>query len=227
MRILALLIVSVILLSSCRDRRYKFDNDIDLTFNSGIPKSNMALYFPLCLYIDSLKFDKWKVEADTTGDVYVSGILYRLHEPILYNMYLDKEIYRLTFLRSFDSNIIIRLEKNKDSVRMISKSIYEHIANPIRYIHGSPVIDSISIDSTTEIKTMKFWNDFEHLVSTNLNLMPSTVAMDFGPDGNISILEGHSINGYTFIKRSSYSKDLSRFERVCDSLINHSNLKIK
>jgi hypothetical protein len=110
---------------------------------------------------------------------------------------------------------------------MISKSIYEHIANPVRYMYNSPVIDSISIDSITEIKTMKFWNDFEKLVNTNLNSMPSTVAMDFGPDGNISILEGHSINGYTFIKRSSYSKDLSRFKRVCNSLINNSNLKNK
>jgi hypothetical protein len=229
MRIVTSLLFVIFLFSACQDRVkvYDFYNDSRFTYDNGLPKNNRILYFPLNLYIDSFKYDKWMIEVDTFGDKFVSKILFDLGEPVLYINYINKEVFRLTLLRSFESNVVIRLERNKDSVRLISKSIYEHVSKPLRYLHDSPVIDSITIDSVTETKTLKFWNDFEALMNNNLHSMPSTVAMDFGPDGNTWILEYHSRNGYNFVKRSSYSKDLLKLTTVCDFLIENSKFKNK
>jgi hypothetical protein len=247
-----------VLVTSCstglKDKVYKFEDKSGICLDNGQPFNDKSYYFPLSLLIDSFRtykwairehpneievsddsmiFDNWEIKLDTFEVEWFSGVLFKMKEPILYNKYLNKEIYRLTLLQSFEPDIVMRLEKENNIISITSKSRYEYrsgIYQPIdtNLYTADSKVDSVLLENDTRNLSINFWNDFEKTLEiNNFNLMPTTTAMDFGPDGNIWILEKHTKKGYFFVKRSSYSKDLKRLKNIGDFLINRCNVRTK
>jgi hypothetical protein len=56
--------------------------------------------------------------------------LFKMDEPILYNFDLNREIYRLIVSRSFHKFFVFHLEKNNDSIYIITKGLNRHVGYP-------------------------------------------------------------------------------------------------
>ena len=61
--------------------------------------------------------------VDSFVNSWYSKMLFALQEPVLKNYNGDKEIYRFTWLRTFNHPISVRLEKQGDVVKLFSKVI--------------------------------------------------------------------------------------------------------
>lgn len=248
-----LIIVILIGLVSCTKQYelYKFKNSNKISDSVGTPVDKAVFYYPIEKFIDStcapgdrIAADgssvsnekvKWHVELDTFIVKLFSEKLFKLSEPILYNRYLNKEIYRIVVSYSFFPDMVFRIERTGDSITLVSKSYFEHtssILDSVATVHGLPlnythtVLDSISIKQSTKKIPLKSWNDFENLLTKNkFQAKPTTIAMDFGPDGGIIIIERHCPQGYYVVKRSSFGSGYDDLERISDFLINLSGLK--
>ena len=83
----------------------------------------------LDLKIHELK-DTFEYEQDTFSLRLNSYLLFKMNEPILYDHYLGKDIYRLIVLRSFDLPIAITLEKCDNKYVLKSKILNRNIGYP-------------------------------------------------------------------------------------------------
>jgi len=231
------IIFSFTLIKCNKDNKlYDFKNDSRISKDDGEPIDSNTFYFPLDVFIDSCKFDNWKVESDTFSVSRFSKVLFNMNEPVLYNKYLNKEIYQLTLLRSFDSDIVIRLEKSNDSIFFFEKTYFqfescitdsEKVEDGVNIVYLHDVTDSVHVNKSSKLLSIELWDKFEKIVNeNNFQLMPTTVAMDFGPDGKVWILEKHTKKGYYVVKRTSYGKGLKNLIKICDFLINNSRFKI-
>lgn len=79
------------------------------------------------------------IDTTTMRFALESYLLYKMQEPSLSNRYLDKDIYRIVSLRSFHSPVVIRIEKSKNKVQVISKELNRHITYPF-YKYSDKVI---------------------------------------------------------------------------------------
>ena len=235
-------IIILTILSSCNSRNeidsnlFKYKNDSKISNKFGEPIDSNTFYIPINIFYDSLQHDRWETYLDSFHVKYFSQVLHKTAEPILTNNYLGKEIYRLTLLRSFDPDLVIRIEKSNDGIILVEKthfqfkssvedSVYQDGDMPIHCIHV--VIDSIRVTKSSKKLSTEIWNRFENVVRNNkFHLMPTKVKMDFGPDGDIWLLEKHSRFGYYFVKRSSFGKGVDSLRTICDSLIRIRDIKI-
>lgn len=106
-------------LSSCNNmvKTYPFENDNTISLLDGSTNDSLITYIP--------KF----------GDSINSYMYYILKEPLLYNYFLNKDIYRLTINRSFDEPIVIRVENDGKKIKIISKKLNKSISFPF-YVYG-------------------------------------------------------------------------------------------
>lgn len=86
--------------------------------------------------LESLK-DTFQVVEDTFLLKIMSYTLYKMQEPILYDHYLDRSVYRMISLRAFNPPIVVRIEKYKDSVVVVSKKLNKCITYPFMVYGGS------------------------------------------------------------------------------------------
>lgn len=61
---------------------------------------------------------------------FYSYALYKMHEPILYDHYFEKDIYRMIAFRSFNSPLVVRIEKNKKEINIVIKKLNKNIRYP-------------------------------------------------------------------------------------------------
>lgn len=129
MKYLFITLLSVILVGchkkQVNDKVIPFLSDSAISDNYGKPNDSLTLYFPQKIFLDSTKIE----------DVFFykklwSFSLYKINEPILCNYYLNKEVYRLIIDRLFSRTFIIRIEKNKDTIFMVTKSLNRRITYP-------------------------------------------------------------------------------------------------
>jgi len=85
---------------------------------------------------ESLK-DTFQMVEDTFLLKIKSYTLFKMQEPILYNHYLDRKVYRMTSLRAFNPPIVVRIEKNNDSIIIIFKKLNKNIRYPFMVYGGS------------------------------------------------------------------------------------------
>jgi hypothetical protein len=90
--------------------------------------------------IKTLK-DTFEIAEDTFGLKLRSFTLFKMHEPILYNHYLKREMYRLISLRAFNRPLLVRLERNKDSITLYVKRLNKHVMFPF-IVYGG--LDSLA-----------------------------------------------------------------------------------
>jgi len=184
------------------------------------PKNVLASFF----YVDGEK----KVFGDDDSEY--SQLLFKMDEPVLCNKYLNKDIYRLTILRSFRPNIILRLEKSNDTVYLIEKDHIEYISNRIIYENNvrKNILDSVKYHHYKTISSIEIWDKLEDILKQiNYQSLPSSTSMDFGPDGEELIFEKHTKKGYYVVKRSSYGINFRNLKRLGDFFIKNSRYKLE
>lgn len=112
----------------------KFINPEIKVDKENVPIDKKQLYFPLELFPEKdIKFIQLNdsmtqiesVPIESKYDTFVvnwySEQLYAMEEPLLFNKTMDKEVFRFTWLRTFDNPISIRIEKHKDKYRLFWK----------------------------------------------------------------------------------------------------------
>ena len=158
-----------------------------------------------------------KVKEGTYDEFVVdwySEHLYAMKEPLLFNRKIDREIYRFTWLRTFDKPMTFRFEK-KDN-RFI---LYWKVLNGAGgYEPGEIEIERL------KILTEKEWTEFTQLIGKadfwNMNLGRSSI----GTDGSEWIMEGFNQSDYRAV--SVWSPSKGNFYNACDYLISLTNLTI-
>lgn len=144
----------------------------------GYPHDSTVLYFPSHLFHDTIPCfsdvngihrldyfnkkeysERFNVDIQTLKDTFEviedtfmlklrSYTLFKMDEPILYDHYLKSEIYRLIPMRSFNKPLVIRIEKQHDSITINIKRLNRQIMYPFIVYEG---LDSL-VYTTPEIK---------------------------------------------------------------------------
>ena len=121
-----------------------------------------------------------KNEYDTIIKNYISKSLHEFKEPLLYNCDEEKEIYRFTWLKSFDNPIVIRIEISSNKKTIFWKELeIDKEYKPTKII----------IDENKPLSNQK-WNELNRLIQkTNFwEIYPNINAPGF--DGSFWVLEG-------------------------------------
>ncbi|MEP1032968.1 hypothetical protein [Ekhidna sp.] len=234
---------------------YDYPNNPIISNKLREPRTDSTHYFPLELFIDSIEWaDRIDVKIDTSKVEWFSDDLWFSDEPVLYNYFLDREIYRLTWLRSFHPAIILRLERNNGNIILLEKKMT--FIEPWKPVpeHRRQKLDTSMVQSSAlkraildgKIGTPMEWNPDSSVVETNIlkvsnktwqefqrlledkrfDRMPTTRAWGFGTDGSEWILEKHFENEYHVVNRwSPDNNSYSNFREIGDFLIDLSSYK--
>jgi hypothetical protein len=209
---------------------YDFPNNYKLTTKNGTPYSDSTIYFPVEIFKDTLEWENGnEIKNDSFSVRWYSKELQALKEPILFNQYLGKNIYRFTWLRSFHEPIILRIESDtRGNITLIEKKLYEFKSLVIDIDSTSHYkTDSTKVEELTLKLSKTYWDSFEQLLfKNNFLAMSTTVAYEYGTDGSEWILEKHCKDGYYVVNRwAPDNKRYSSFRNICDYLIDLSNYK--
>lgn len=198
------IITLIIFLLSCQTKPTSRITNKFVEDNLIVPSDLSAFYFLLT----SKDFSPYN-NQDSFAYACYSRILYALQEPILYSYSGEKEIYRFTWIRSFDYPVSIRLQKKDDQINLVIK-ITDGLGG---YDPGKIKLDTtISVDKEeweifkSLLKKAKFWE-----ISTKDDVV--------GRDGSEWILEGIDNKKYHWATRWSPSDRDIDFKNVCEYLI--------
>jgi hypothetical protein len=180
----------------------------------SIDKNNSAsrFYFPSATRLDSNKC----IGLDSFANKWYSKHLRAMNEPILYEGKLNKEVYRFTWLRTFDNPIMIRIEKENESIYLF----YKMTNGAGGYEPGEVVVKNKKKLSLND------WDKFIHLVdSCNFwSTMPCEKLIE-GLDGSQWILEGATNDYYQVIDK--WTPGEGAYYDCCNFLIGLTDIKIK
>jgi len=178
--------------------------------DKNIPDS--GFYFPVATRIDSDKC----IGFDSFTNEWYSRHLRAMNESVLYGGKLNKEIFRFTWLRTFHNPVVIRIEKENDSVNLF----YKMTNGAGGYEPGEIVIDS------RKKLALNDWEKFIQLVDSChfWSTMPCEKLMK-GLDGSQWILEGATNDYYQVVDEWMPGK--GSYYDCCNFLIELTGLKIK
>jgi len=206
------------------------ENFVDSTIkvdSLNVPTDLKQAYFPKEILPEVTT--EWIMENDTTYSIktevkigtydefvanWYSEHLHAMKEPLLFNRKIDKEIYRFTWLRTFDKPMTFRFEKRNEKY-----ILYWKVLNGA----GGYEPGEIEIERM-KILTEKEWTEFTQLIGKadfwNMDLGRSSI----GTDGSEWIMEGVNQTNYRAVIVCSPSQ--GNFLNACDYLISLTNLKI-
>ena len=164
-------------------------------------------------FVSGSDFNYSGVESAVFSISWYSKHLSALEEPVLSDS-LSTEIYRFTYLRTFDNPIVIGLENTNDTI-----TIYWKVSDGAGgYEPGS------IIENRDKRLTIAEWEKFESKVkSINFWDLPTTEKGLLGTDGSQWILEGKQLGKYHVIDRWCGG----RIKSLCKELIELTDLKIE
>ncbi|MGE5432963.1 MAG: hypothetical protein ACM3QX_17920 [Syntrophomonadaceae bacterium] len=168
-----------------------------------------------------------------------------LREPLLYNYYLDKDIIRLLWLRSFHRPVMIKIEKEGDAVTLTTKILNTHpdFSTPKSTIKFIPPLKRsmhrgkygfeeipippqkidvhIDLNKTTTL-SLKEWDTMMQKLNEIdfFNMKPYD--REIGLDGSNWLLETHLGDRYYYAFRHSPHDS---FQECCEYLIGLSEAK--
>ena len=158
--------------------------------------------------------DSYQIIMDSFSLSWYSVDLFKMNEPVLYNNFLEREIYRFTWLRSFHRPVVIRIMKSGDHVSIITKELQREPKGDYSDENGNHVIFDNNIPpfaiNKTKPLSKKQFQDFLSLIdSVNLFSIPhfSYHPCSVISDGAEWIFETQSKDGYSFIIRTSPEKN--------------------
>lgn len=107
--------------------------------------------------IENLKDTFEIVTEDSIFTKANSYMLYKMTEPVLCSHYLNKEIYRMTSIRTLSKPpLVVTIEKYKDSVVLITKRLNRHISYPFVVMATNCIVFPTPDFSTYDRKTNKY-----------------------------------------------------------------------
>jgi hypothetical protein len=202
--------IVLLLFSSCtvRIKNNLISNYIDSsikTDENNIPLDSNQFYFPVRLFRDTSI--PWS--NDTFVVSWYSEQLRAMKEPLLFNKRENKDIFRFTWLRTFDNPIVIRIEKEQHSIKLYWK-----------LCDGAGGYDpgkmTISEERTINEET---WNRFVKLTKEARFWEMGTIEKEpTGLDGEQWILEGKDNSQYHVVHR--WSPSSGYYFNCCNFLIN-------
>lgn len=175
------------------------------TDSLNIPAGPGMYYFPIELLIDTINtyyghtvrdngFVTRRTDQAHFNEWWYSNKLYKSREPVLYNGWFEHEIYRFTWLRSFDEPVVIRIENKEDSIRLFVKMLdYDdfYVSNEI-ILNDTIVLNASQWTEFTEkLKKIDFWS-IDPIENTHGAI---------GTDGAQWILEGLKDGEYHMVDR--------------------------
>lgn len=211
MRTLISILTILLLTSSCK-------TGADKTINLN------SKFDTLPLPIDSATFyfktkPNWQDTTINAVDSFVnswySKMLFSLQEPVLKNYNGDKEIYRFTWLRTFNHPVSVRLEKQGGIVKLFSK-VCDGAGG---YEPGKIIVD-------TTINLTKKQVDTTNIKLDNANFwtLQTESREDNGLDGSEWIIEVFKNNKYHMVVRWTPEKGTA-FRAIGEYLISISQIK--
>jgi hypothetical protein len=182
-----------LLFNSCNHKNNKnsitnyLDSSIK-TDKNNIPIDSNQFYFPTKIFHNPNSL----INIDTLILAWYSKHLRAMKEPLLFNKKENKQIFRFTWLRTFDNPVTIRIEKSQDNI-VLSWKLCDGAGG---YDPGKMTIsDSITVDEET-------WRLFNKLVNRTHFWDMETVEKDqIGLDGEQWILEGKNEQKYHVVDR--------------------------
>jgi hypothetical protein len=112
--------------------------------------------------------DTFKVEIDSFRFNDISYMLFKMEEPVLSDHFLNKNIYRLIALQSFNVPLVIRIEKYKNHVTILSKKLNRRITYPFFKMENILYFDTPE-QITHQSKEEKEQREKEERVQDSLN----------------------------------------------------------
>ena len=182
------------------------------SFERKLPNID-SLYFPLA-------HEKWDAitnpEAlDTFSNIWYSQALAAFNEPILYHNHSQDEIYRFTWLRSFNNPVVIKFERHNSDYILTTKEIVDYQGyRPDEFIHNDKATFSLFQWTILEatVERSGFWN------------MQAKNPEPAAHDGAEWILEANVIGKYHCVERQSPQD--KTFRDCCLYLLSLSRLNI-
>lgn len=213
------LLLLIFLLNSCtkaEHHSYSYPNQKEVSDPLGLPISSHTWYYPV-------EIDQQKTGIDSLQTLWKSFRLRLMNEPILYNSYLNTDLFRLTVFPSFSPIKTFKFYKQGNDVYVTVKTLHEKESrfpkNPNIKVNEDSEIDVIKgpegekfpeFNSNTLILKNK-WNELtEHVNKIHFLNIPNK-SDHMGLDGTIFILEQHTKDHYWFVDR--WSPCMSPFEK--------------
>ena len=238
---LQICIYVIVFLASCKTEsktEYTYPNDIRLSNSFGTPLDSSSYYFPF-------KIGNVLTGADTLTNRVYSSIMNSMKEPILYNYYLDADIFRLIVIESWKPVKIIKFQKNNNDILVMVKVINAKDNNffPMAdtlYINENGTIEkrkkfnannkgkgNVTFDSKT-LRISNGWEDMIMKIKTNHFWEIKNTNGVQGLDGTKVILEGHTKTRYWFVNRwqPTISKEDKAIKDLCDYITEKTGEKI-
>lgn len=242
-----LIIIVVVLLGGCKAERNSeseaYFQDPKISDRTGSPKDSSVFYLPMEM---KSKASEISNGMDPFISKWISSMLYFLKEPVLYNRYLGKDIFRLLYLDN--RPLVITLINDHGRITLTTK-VLNHALDPNKpgkrisffrsYDNNKTTKDGdiyygYQIDDTelpplkvimnrTKVLSRKEWDEFSAKLDSidYFKMEPSDEAgRGYGQRKDI-VLEGHSKEKYWMVHRKSFDYDLGS---CCQYLIKLSNI---
>lgn len=243
------IIILMVSLGSCRwtrdSKNEAYLQDPKISDQTGNPKDSSIFYLPM-----DMKFSDSELNngMDPFLSKWMSSMLYFLKEPVLYNKYLGKDIFRLFWL--FDRPVVISLIKENNKV-ILNTKILNHVLNPNKpgttVIIDEPRLEHTSPNSSdwfyhynisyaevpplkiilnkTQVLSEKEWDNFKSKLDS-LNFYNEYPWMNDGHGyagySQDAVLESHSKDGYWLMHRKDGDYE---FWQCCKYLIKLSSIQ--
>jgi len=199
----------LLLFNSCYEKNIKnsignyLDSSIK-TDKNNIPIESTQFYFPIPIFQEPNNL----VDSGIPPFRWYSDHLRAMNEPLLFNKKESKQIFRFTWLRTFDNPVAIRIEKSQDKI-VLSWKLCDGAGG---YDPGKLTIsDSKTVNKET-------WNLFNKLVDRAHFWEMETLEKDpTGEDGEQWILEGKDEQRYHVVDR--WSPKSGAYFDCCNFLI--------
>lgn len=212
MKLFSIICFVVLLICACNSKKESRQLQFIDKTKAHIPKDTGGLYFTL----DSLFFtsDKNNRYGDSSIKTMISGILFSLKEPILYNYFGEQEIIRFLWIRPFDNPVVVRVNNLNDTIYANIKEIKQKYYDEENYTYKIGMDTIITIDS-------KKWNNIISSLQSESFWNTNTVGnMNGSEDATRWILECRVKNKYhcitrTYIDSSSF-KDFEYVKELFD-----------
>ncbi|MBL0745894.1 hypothetical protein [Chryseolinea lacunae] len=231
MRKIVLLLTSVAIGSifTCCDKQrgqYSYPNNEKISKSNGEPIDSLSFFFPIKLVFSDSTLE---TGLDTFRLQWYSSQLFPSMEPVLFNYYLGRDIYRLSWLRSFHEPVFLTLYKNGGKVwmtvkqldrqpdfmptRIIPQFALPKVGEPYDTTRKIEELNSYPIQppdrhanlkvNQTKVLSMSEWNEFESRLRRAGYWTMAPTQDVLGLDGSEWIIEAHFRNKYHVVDRWS------------------------
>jgi hypothetical protein len=164
-------------------------------------------------FVSGSDFNYYGIESAIFTISWYSKHLSAMEESVLSDS-LPAQIYRFTYLRTFDNPIVIGFENSNDTI-----TIYWKVSDGAGGYEPGKIIENKTIKLT-----IAEWEKFENKIkSTNFWELPTTEKELLGNDGSRWILEGKKLGKYHVVDRWCGGK----IKSLCKELIELTDLKIE